>query len=213
MVRGECRSLWDIEGAKAFNDRHRNNPVHCGTEPHPNWLPKDRRRGQSWRFDAVRFFKQCVIPEHVSRDLSDGDILVWLDADVVTFADVPASMVPKLLRGSDLCFLGRNKGAEIGFWAVTLNDRSRAFLKELSALYLEDRIFGLNQFHSAFAFDHVRQQQQRNGLGARNLTPAGRDHVWMQCRPLMEVCDHLKGDRKNYGYSPEHPLRWWERRV
>jgi hypothetical protein len=207
MPRGECRSLWDIPGAREFYARHKDNPVSCGTGPHRNWLPKDHRRGHSWRFDAVRFFKQLIIPQDASLGLPDDDILVWLDADVVTFADVPEGFVESLLGKADLCYLGRNKGSEIGFWAVRLNKRTRPFLANISSLYLDDRFVTLDQSHSAWIFDYARRG---SGMNMTDLTPGGRDHVWMLCKPLMSVCDHLKGNRKSYGHSPEHPLRWWD---
>lgn len=218
FVLGERRDLWAIEGARAFYYRHKGIPAHNGLERTPHWRPKDIRAlansGESaWRWDALRFFKQCIIPEHASRDLPDGDILIWFDADIVFFRDMPEDWVEKLLGGMDLCYLGRNKGAEIGFWAVSLNARTRAFLKDLSAMYLEDGVFGLEQFHSAYVFDYVKEAHLKKKMSERNLTPGGRDHVWMQFEPLYRWSDHLKGNRrKNLGYSPEHPLRWWERR-
>lgn len=218
MVRGVCRDLWSIPGARQFYDTHSKILAHCGLEPTPHWRPKDRRifanTGEAaWRWDALRFFKQCIIPDAASKELPDGDVLVWLDADIVTFADVPADLLDKLLGRADICYLGRNKGAEIGFWAVRLNPDSRKFLAELSAMYLEDRVFGLPQWHSAFAFDHVRLQCQRAGLAAKDLTPGGRDHVFV-VSPIGRWLDHLKGSRrKNLGYSPEHPRRWWEKKV
>lgn len=208
MPRGECRSLWGIPGAREFYERHRNNPVHCGAAPHKNWLPKDLRRGHSWRFDAVRFFKQLIIPLDASLGLPDDDILVWLDADVVFFSNVSEGFVEGMLGKNDLCYLGRNKGSEIGFWAVRLNKRTRPFLANLSSLYLDDRFATLEQFHSAWIFDYARRG---SGMLMNDLTPGGRDHVWMNS-PLMMVGDHLKGGRKRAGYSPEHPLRWWEKK-
>lgn len=213
--RGYGGCLWDIPGAREFDIRHRAIPEHCGRAPTRHWRPKDRLKFAAgtvaWRWDAMRWFKQCIIPHHAAQSLPDGDILVWLDADVVTFADVPEDMIEGLLGPADLCYLGRTKGSEIGFWAVRLGSATRAFLAELSALYLDDGIFALREYHSAFAFDHARRAAQRRGLRARDLTPGGAGHVWMRCEPLMRVCDHLKGPRKALGYSPEHPLRWWER--
>lgn len=206
---GECRSLWSIPGATEFHARHAGNPVHCGRAPNPHWREKDKRKGYGWRWDAVRWFKQGIIPNDVAKGLPDGSILAWFDADVVTFADVPRDMVERLLGGADLCYLGRSKGSEIGFWASRLNGGTRRFLADFASVFLDDRIFGLHQWHSAFAFDHCRRTAERRGMTARNLTPNGRDHVWFQCRPLMLCTDHLKGDRKSYGHSPEHPLKWW----
>lgn len=208
MPRGESRSLWDIQGARDFYERHKGIKQHCGAAPVPMWRPKDVRKGYAWRWDAVRFFKQCVIPNDAAKTLMDGDILVWFDADVVWFANAPEDYVEDILGKHDLCFLGRNKGSEIGFWAVRLNPRSRAFLADLSSLYLDDRVWTLPQWHSAFVFDHARQG---SGMSIRNLTPSGRDHVWMAYEPLYRISDHLKGSRKSYGHSAEHPLRWWEK--
>lgn len=220
LVRGECRNLWGISGAHDFVARHSAIPTHCGNHPTPYWRPKDLRiwkatGERAWRWDALRFFKQCIIPEAAAASLPDGDILIWLDADIVTIADVPARLFDDLLGRSDLCYLGRNKGAEIGFWAVRLSPESRCFLADLSGMYLEDRAFGLPQWHSAFVFDHCRQVAQRRGLDAKDLTPWGRDHVFVhQNSPIMPYLDHKKGPRrKNLGYSPEHPLRWWERKA
>lgn len=212
LARGEGRLLWDIPGARGFIDRHRDTPVYNGRAATAGWGPKDRGRGYSYRYDAVRFFKQCIIPAHAASGRPDGDALVWLDADVVTFANVSVGLIDQMLGGSDLCYLGRKReGSEIGFWAVRLNNRSRAFLADLASLYLDDRVFRLPQYHSAFAFDHARAAAEQNGMIARDLTPGGQGHVWMQCAPLMKVCDHTKGPRKALGHSPEHPLRWWTR--
>jgi hypothetical protein len=209
MPRGECRSLWGIPGAHEFYERHRHNLVHCGKSPHPKWLPKDIRRGQSWRWDAVRFFKQLIIPLDASLSLPDEDVLVWLDADVVTFAKVPDNLVEKLLGRHELCYLGRNKGSEIGFWAVRLNKRTRAFLENISSLYLDDRVFTLNQFHSAWVWDYARRD---SGMNMVDLTPNGRDHVFVSAQCPLHVClDHCKGSRKALGHSPEHPIKWWLR--
>lgn len=207
--RCELRALWEIPGTKDFVGRCAALPERGGRAPVPGWRPKDGRRGYAWRWDSVRFFKQCVIPAAVAPELPDGDALVWFDADVVFFADMAADFVDRQLGQSDVCYLGRNKGSEIGFWAVRLNRRSRAFLADLASLYLDDRVFTLSEWHSAFAFDHARKG---SGMSQHNLTPGRRDHVWMHS-PLAAFSDHLKGDRKNIGHSPEHPLRWWERRA
>jgi len=204
MPRGECRSLWDCCGATTFFERHRRNPAHCGKSPVAGWRTKDRQAGYSWRFDAVRFFRQCLIPHAAGAMLPDGEVLAWLDADVVTFAPVAQGFVEGLIGDADLVYLGRAPyHSEIGFWAVRLNPLTRRFLGALAGLYRSDGIFGLAQWHSAFAFDHCRAEAERQGLLAKNLTPGGNGHVWVQS-PLAACLDHLKGGRrKALGYSPE----------
>jgi hypothetical protein len=216
VPRGECRSLWDCDGARAFYERHKDNPERCGRAPIPGWRPKDRGVGYAWRYDAVKFFRQCLIPEQAAAGLADGDCLAWLDGDVVTFATVPETLVEDMLgpsdKGADLVYLGRGAyHSEIGFWALRLNGRTRRFLAQLGELWRSDKLFALGEHHSAFAFDYCRKAAQRRGLIARNLTPsaAAAGHVWFQTE-LGRYTDHLKGaKRKQLGYSPEHPLKWW----
>lgn len=195
--RDACRSLWDVPGAVDFRDRHRENATVHGREPVPGWKEKERRAGYSFRWDAYKFYKQILIPRKAAQDMADGDILVWLDADVVTYRDVPADLVPNLLGDTELCHLGREpKHSEIGFWAVRLTDRSRFFLEEIARVYDDDAFFVLPEWHSAYVFDFVRRRSPE--LNVRNLTPRGTGHVWFQS-PLRRYMDHEKGQRKGRG--------------
>lgn len=200
MPRDACRMLWDIPGARAFYDRHANNAAAQGKVPQPGWKERERQKGYSFRHDAYKFFKQIFIPEAAATDLADGDILVWLDADVVTFKDVPATMVPDLLGDADVCYLGRDRShSEIGFWAVRINAKTHWFLTTIAEIYRSDMVFALAETHSAFVWDYARRSAC---LRERNLTPGGHGHVWMQS-PLRQWTDHLKGGRKGMGRSPE----------
>jgi hypothetical protein len=100
MPRGSCRSLWDCEGARDFQNRHGDDGRRRGTLPIHGWRQKDHKEGYSWRFDAAKFYKQCLIPYDVSKQLSQDDILVWLDADVITFDNLPESFIPDTGRRS-----------------------------------------------------------------------------------------------------------------
>jgi hypothetical protein len=214
VPRGDCRSLWDCDGARAFYDRHRKDSRRTGRTPIHGWRMKDRRVGYSWRFDVVRFFKQCVIPANAMSGLRNGELLVWLDADVVTFAPVPPGLLEQMLGDADLAYLGRAPyHSEIGFWIVRANERSRWFVNELARLFVSDEVLVLSQHHSAFAFDYCRLLAERVcELKTVNLTEkdghAG--HVWFSM-PLGQYTDHLKGpQRKVLGHSPENPSKWWE---
>ena len=201
MPRGSCRSLWDCWGAAQFIRRNRDNPERCGTKQHRKWKPKYIGRLYNFRFDACKFFKQCLIPEAAIHGMEDGDILVWLDADVVTFADVPDDAIEKFMGGSDIAFLGRQgTHSEIGFWAVRMNYRTREFLAMFADVWRSDKVFELEEWHSAFVFDWCRRH---TSMKENNLTPMGRGHVWTMS-PLASCMDHLKGDaRKKLGASPE----------
>lgn len=194
IPRGGLRNLRTCLGVQEFIDRNMSDPQRCGKGPHPSWRQKDHVRGYSFKFDAVKFSRQCFIPEGAAAELEDGEVLAWFDADVITFRPVPKDFVENLLGKHDLCYLGRmNMHSEIGFWAVRLSPKTRAFLASLAELYRSDLIFTLREWHSAFAFDYVRERAQY--LSACNLTPRGMGHVWFQS-PLAQYTDHLKGERR-----------------
>lgn len=197
MPRGACRDLWAIPGASAFYARHRDNLVARGLEQRDGWKDSDRRKGYSFRFDALKFFKQILIPGAAAEDMADGNVLVWLDGDVQTIRPVPVDLVERLLGTSDVCFFGRDpKHSEIGFWAVRLNSRTRDFLRLIAETYTTDRFLELPQWHSAFVWDWARRQ---SGLVERNLCPPGaRGHVWPMTQ-LGRYTTHHKGDRKGKG--------------
>jgi hypothetical protein len=203
VPRGGLRSLWACQGAKEFYEKYKDDRKVNGREPMPHWSLKDRTRGYSYRWDAFKFFKQCLIPATAADELLDGEVLAWMDADVVTHRDVPPDFVERMLGDADLCYLGRvDKHTELGFWAVRLNERTRGLLLNLATLYTGGFIFNLDEWHSAYAFDHSRALM--NGvLKQKNLTTNGTRHVWFQCE-LGKYTDHLKGSvRKKLGRSLE----------
>ena len=203
-----CRALWSIPGIKDFVDEHSQNLIHTGKEPIAEWSRRDHKAGYAYRHDAVRFCRQLFIPEHASLTLEDGDIMAWLDADVMSFSEVPGGLIQNLLGDADLVHLGRAGGAdtELGFWAVRLNDKSRRFLERLANCCRDNSIFNLRWWHSGFVFDHWLSHARINGLKIKSLTE-GHGHVWFDCE-LGRYTDHLKGDvRKQLGYSPEREGR------
>lgn len=190
MPRDARRALWSIPGAADFHRRHADNLAAQGKTRQPCWKEKECREGYSFRSDAYKFWKQILIPEAASLDMADGDILVWLDADVETVRPVPRDFVPGLLRDADLCYLGRATGhSEIGFWAIRLGDRTRKFLREIAETYRTDHVFLLREWHSAFVWDHVRSAF---GMKERNLVKPGlRGHVW----PFTELGRYTRHDK------------------
>jgi hypothetical protein len=219
MPRGACRSLWDCDGARDFHNRHNDDGRRRGTIPIPGWREKDKTVGYAWRFDAAKFYKQCLIPYDASKTLLQDDILVWLDADIITFAYVPENFIPGIMDGADLAFLGRGVyHSEIGFWAVRVGKQSRIMLQNLAEMYTMDKFIELPEHHSAFIFDHVRKRAEIEGMRVKNLTPHSRrgqygNHIWLSS-PLAKYTDHLKGERrKRLGHSLDHPVKWWERAL
>jgi hypothetical protein len=192
MPRGDCRSLWDIPGTSAFMARHQANPEACGRKPTSKWKDSDRQAGYSFRFDAVKFFKQGFIPEAAAEEAGDG-FLAWFDADVVFNQAFTASQITSLLpAGSDVAYLGRPpRHSEIGFQLYRL-PQALPMLLRFRKLYDTDALFEHSETHSAYAFDRAREATE---IAGHNLTPNGSGHVWPGS-PLASFCMHLKGKRK-----------------
>lgn len=195
MPRGACRDLWSIPGAIDCRQRYATAPTRGQMEPEKRtWKSKEKAAGYSFRFDAEKFWKQILIPSAAALTMDDGDILVWLDGDVETIAPVPIGFVPDLLGIREICYLGREpKHSEIGFWAVRLNKTTRAFLAGIAGVYISGSVIDLEEWHSAFAWDHVRRIWN---MSERNLCrPGARGHVFPQS-PLAPYLRHDKGKRK-----------------
>lgn len=201
LPRGECRSLWDVPGAREFAERHRGNLAVQGKDSAVGaWKDRERASGYSYRFDAAKFFKQSLIPLDAARHIGQG-LLCWLDADVVTHADVPAGFIESLLPpDKDVAYLGRGrKHSEIGFQLYRIPSAS-PMLERWAGLYTSDEFLRLKEWHSAYVWDRARED---SGVAAHDLTPGGSGHVFVTVSPLRHYLDHTKGDRKRLGRSPE----------
>lgn len=201
--RGKQRNVLGIPGCREFIEAYQGDPRFTGKAEVPGWRKKDLQAGYSYRYDAVKFCRQLFIPDSCASVLPDADILVWLDADVVSYADVPNGLVDALIGDATLCYLGRRDGhSDLGFWAVRLNPSSRAFLKSLADCYRTGAIFKLQEWHSAYVFDHF-VNQYKDCFKCKSLTSHTKGHVWFDCE-IGRYTDHLKGKmRKQLGYSPE----------
>lgn len=193
LPRGELRQLSTIGGHDEFLTRFRADPVANGRQkaPHADWKPGDVRSGYSWSHDAVKWFRQGLIPEAVARTLQIPAILCWLDADVITTAPVPENWIDGLIGEAHGAYLGRDVHSEIGFWAVRL-PRCDFMVAAFSWLYRSGAFLGQKQSHSAYIWDVAREFADVN---MRNLTPGASGHVF-PLSPLAACLEHRKGHLK-----------------
>lgn len=199
-VRRDLSSIPELQG---FQLRHLGNPMAHGRVPTSRWKSKDRDDGYSFRTDACKFaYKVFVIRDAARRYVKvfgDG-FLAWCDADVVFFKPVPHGFVEELLTNHDVAFLGRGRAhSECGFLGFRLPE-ALPLIERWCAFYETDRFLQLEETHDSYLFDLARHLEPT--VRQLNMTPEGYAHTWMRS-PLAAFSDHLKGQRKRLGYSPE----------
>ena len=196
----------DVQDWVAFETRYRGVALVNGRSPTSEWRMKERVAGYSFRTDAYKFARVPLAMHWFCREVADTPYVVWFDGDTVFFRPVPMAdeLIATLFPDrAEVSYLGRpGAHSEIGYVGYRLPG-ALVFLDGWSGFYSRDTFRDMDETHSAHTFDLARR---RTGDRVRfhDLTPEGRGHVWMQS-PLVAFSDHLKGERKARGYSPEHP--------
>lgn len=169
---------------------------------------KDQDKKFKW--DAVRFSNK-VYAVHRCAEISDSDVLIWMDGDMVCHSPISLEQLENLIPVSaDICFLGRGQNyTECGLYSLNLKSSvTRKFLNEFKRYYdsAETGIFTLTEWHDSFVFDHVRRlyKLQEHDWSSNIKTYTG--------HPLINSAwgaylDHLKGDRKLTGKSLKKDLK------
>lgn len=223
----------------AFKGRHANSPaangraarhmVRFSVKLQPFALKRyDLAAGLGYQWDAVRFSHKCFALFDAARR-TDADVLLWLDADIRFFADLPRAFLEDLIPAGTLAsFLARSrarrefafewiasrrklrfvnrtrKHSECGFVAYALREPgTREFLHAFEALYTRDELFREWETHDSYLFDVVRRRFERRGHPFHDLAEGiGRatSHPLVNCK-LGRFMDHKKGDRKEAGKS------------
>lgn len=203
------RDLRDVEQRTNFLWRNSTLPIARGLVPTPVWKRKDRDDGYSFRTDAVKFcHKVFAIADAAAR--KESEFLVWIDADVLSFDFVPITFIDDMMEGYDVAYLGREgTHSECGFLSFRI-PQALPMIAAWAHQYTSGEVFNLTEWHDSFVFDVVRRNHARS-LRFHNLSmhvhrgEQGSGHPWHRT-PLGLYMDHLKGERKEKGYSPEaHP--------
>lgn len=200
---GRQVTFWDLlahDPARQFLERHQNNRMARG-----KGAPTRRENhGYSFRHDAYKFSKKVFAIEQVAWAQRTGRLL-WLDADTVTFTQVPLSLFAQLPpQDFALAHLARkNYHSECGFIGYNLDDRSALkFICDFAALYSTDQVFKLKEWHDSWVFDHMIKV---SGIKAYQIPHTNVSHPFV-CSVLGHYMDHKKGARKKLMHSPEHPI-------
>lgn len=167
-----------------------------------------RRSVRDFRWDAVRFSHKVAAVCHAARSI-DADVLIWIDGDVVTHASLATSDLEELRPrdGEWISWLYRkNMYPECGFYMLDLkHPRHEEMIATLEAMYAQDLLFGLAEYHDSYVLQHVVESSR---IGWRSLSGAGdvTTHPLIN-GPLGRWFDHLKGNRKRLGRSKASDLK------
>lgn len=215
VERGECVLIqYNCSAIRYFIDRNKDDPRKCGREAVKGWQKKHIQAGYNYKFDAVKWVYQAMVPyyaytrytdRHKYKDKVFGDkYFIWMDADVVTKKRIPEDFIDKILDDYSVAYLGREKThTECGFIAFRIGSFSNKLITDWFDWFSKDTIFTKEFWNSAHAFDYALEQSSIRSSGRpKNLTEGLNGHVWHKCI-LGEYMDHLKGKRKELGYSPE----------
>jgi hypothetical protein len=157
-----------------------------------------------FRRDAVRFAHKIAAIGAAAR-AADCDVLIWMDADTVTFAPVTVEWLNGLLSESAAVGWLDRVGCypECGFLMWRL-PAARRVIDELVAEYRSGAIFQLPQTHDSFVIQQVVGRAVKRGdMKVASLSGRGRQcvgHPWVNS-PIGDCMDHLKGARKKRGHS------------
>jgi hypothetical protein len=194
----------------AFKARWKDVPKANGDVSDDPIRSKRKDSGKGFKWDAVRFAHK-IYSVIACAGSCDSDTLIWMDADTVCHSPITISDVQKLVPADkDICFLGRKgKYTECGLYSINLKTKAGGvFVDRLKWMYndAENGIFKQDEWHDSFIFDVVRKQFVLNELDWSGHLITGEGH------PLINSAwgaylDHLKGDRKTQGRSPNKDLK------
>jgi len=154
------------------------------------FLEREVPEVKDYRYDAKRFCHKVFAQ---LETLKEYEKVIWLDADVVTFREIPIRTLEMLLDGAAVTYLGRNTYTETGFVGFNKSDPDFSeFEKKYREMYTKGKILALPYHTDCHAFDEARK-----GIAGKNLTPFGKGmQDVFNMSVLGQYAAHFKGPRK-----------------
>jgi hypothetical protein len=162
----------------------------------------------NYKTDAVRFSHKVAAIGAAAED-QGLDILIWLDADIVTHAPVTVGWLKELFpEQAAIAWLDRKtKSPETGFLMFRL-PMAQSLIGDLVAAYESLWIFRLPETHDSYVVQQIVEAGVIRGeITVASLSGDARayGHPLVNGR-LGECLDHLKGARKETGKSRPRDL-------
>lgn len=163
-----------------------------------------------FRFDLCKFaFKSAALTDF-GLSVSDG-VMIWLDADVYTHADVTDEWLSKRFpEPAYLAWLERQGGfPETGFVMFRVSHPyHRSFMEAFRNLYTSGEVLKQRELHDAFLIWELGKAKVAKGKIPPVVNLSGAD--WRTSHPFIhalgDCLDHLKGPRKQEGKSRKRDL-------
>lgn len=184
-----------------FKAKYRHTPAFVG----------QRNGAYDYRWDAVKFSHKVGALTDFGEHLTDG-VLIWLDADTFTHAEVTEDWLESLFpEPAYIAWLDRlNSHPECGFVMYRCDHPYHAsFMQSFRNLYTSGELFKLRETHDSFALQHLVTGKVVNRKIPPPVSLSG-DKNWHHPfvnGPLGEKIDHLKGPRKAEGKSRPRDMR------
>lgn len=164
----------------------------------------------SYLFDVARFSNKVFAAIDALFDYKG--IGVWLDADCVTFEKIPATLIRDSLPKGDYMAMFKRAGmyTETGFWIMDCSHpQHQEFLMSWKDWYISHSFKTLSNWTDCETLDATVRKFEREKL-IKTHSLSGEHEKNMHPMALSEIgkwIDHLKGNRKALGASPENKNR------
>lgn len=163
--------------------------------------------GSRYLFEATRFSHKYYAIAHQRKWFQKSRYLIWCDADVVATKDIPISFLESIVEEGKLWTrIGRpNVYPECGFmiWDDN-NEWNNRYFQLMEWLYDEGALFQLEEWHDSYVWWAAEKyvEKEANRSVSIDIGDGSSRHPFVT-GPLGKYLDHLKGKRKEQGYSPE----------
>jgi hypothetical protein len=157
----------------------------------------------NYRFDAGRFAHKVAAIGAAAED-SDSDVLIWIDADVITHEPITVDWLDRLLPVQATVGLieRAQKYPECGYMMFRM-PAAQGIIFEILTMYQSGAIFELAEWHDSFVIGHVVNRARKEGRATVHSfadLALPKRHPFCNC-VLAEKMDHWKGGRKEHGRS------------
>ena len=175
-------------------------------QPFENHIKNKKKNTAPFKFEAVRFAHKYYACEDAMKQLQTR-YLIWIDEDVVARKSVPEEFFKHIINdGLYWSRIGRGTDyPECGFMVWdSEHEVHQNYWKMMEAMYDGGALFKLSEWHDSYVWWTVEAISEA-GIGRSigyNLGDDQPGHAFVR-GILGEYFDHLKGDRKLIGFSPE----------